>query len=105
MRVTSLSAMVVTVRALRRNIADFAAKAAAGETIVIVRHGRPWALLRPSMPNERGRSQSITSFRDGLRRGLLTARRRPLRLTWRDEALAVVVCAVPRDLVLQDDES
>jgi antitoxin (DNA-binding transcriptional repressor) of toxin-antitoxin stability system len=96
--------MVVTVRTLRRRMADFAARAADSE-IVVLRHGRPWALLRPPMPGERCRTQSITSFRDDLRCGLLRARRRPLRLTWRDEPLAVVVSAVPRDLVLQDDET
>lgn len=97
--------MVVSVRTLRRRIADFLACAAKGEPVVVIRHGRPWALLRPPMPGERCRTQSITSFRDDLRRGLLRARRRPLRLTWRDEPLAVVVCAVPRDLVLTDDET
>lgn len=96
--------MVVTVRALRRQMADFAAKAAAGETILVLRHGRPWAILRKAHADDRCRTQSITSFRDDLRRGLLRARRRPLRLTWRDEALEVVVTAAPRDLVLQDDE-
>jgi antitoxin (DNA-binding transcriptional repressor) of toxin-antitoxin stability system len=97
--------MVVTVRTLRRRIADFAASAAEGESVVILRHGRPWALLRPPLPGERCRTQSITSFRDDLRRGLLRARRRPLRLTWRDELLAVVVSSVPRDFVLGDDET
>jgi antitoxin (DNA-binding transcriptional repressor) of toxin-antitoxin stability system len=86
-------------------MADFAANAAAGETIVVLRHGRPWAILRPALAEEHCKTQSITSFRDDLRSGLLRARRRPLRLTWRDQPLAVVVCAAPRDLVLQDDES
>jgi antitoxin (DNA-binding transcriptional repressor) of toxin-antitoxin stability system len=95
--------MVVTVRTLRRRIADFAARASEGERVVVLRHGRPWALLRPPIPGERCRTQSITSFRDDLRRGLLRARRRPLRLTWRDEPLAVVVCSVPRDFVLGDE--
>ena len=97
--------MVITVRTLRRRIADFAARAAAGESVVILRHGHPWALLRPLLPGEHCRTQSITSLRDDLRRGLLRARRRPLRLTWRDEALDVVVCAVPRELLLRLDES
>lgn len=86
-------------------MADFAESAARGESIVVLRHGRPWAMLRAPFPDERCRTQSITSFRDDLRRGLLSARRRPLRLTWRDEPLAVVVCAVPRDYVLTEDES
>jgi prevent-host-death family protein len=96
--------MVVTVRTLRRRMADFAESAARGENIIVVRHGRPWAMLRPPFPGERCRTQSITSFRDDLRHGLLSARRRPLRLTWRDEPLEVVACAVPRDLVLSEDE-
>lgn len=73
--------------------------AARGETVTVFRRDRPWALLRPMVQGEHFRTQSITSFRDDLRRGLLRARRRPLRLTWRDEPLDVVVCAVPRDFV------
>lgn len=86
-------------------MADFAENAARGERVVVLRHGRPWAMLRQPFPSEHCRTQSITSFRDDLRRGLLSARRRPLRLTWRDEPLEVVVCAVPRDLVLTEDEA
>jgi antitoxin (DNA-binding transcriptional repressor) of toxin-antitoxin stability system len=97
--------MIVTVRTLRRRMAACAMAAARGENVVVFRRDRPWALLRPLLPGERCRTQSITSFRDDLRRGLLRARRRPLRLTWRDEPLAVVVCALPRDYVLTDDLS
>jgi antitoxin (DNA-binding transcriptional repressor) of toxin-antitoxin stability system len=97
--------MVVSVRMLRRHIARIALRAAAGEDVVILRHGHPWALLRQALPGERCRTQSITSLRDDLRRGLLRARRRPLRLTWRDEVLEVVVCAVPRDLIIQEDSN
>jgi antitoxin (DNA-binding transcriptional repressor) of toxin-antitoxin stability system len=96
--------MVVSVRTLRRLIADFSSNAAAGETVLVMRHGHPWAMLRPPLPGERCRTQSITSLRDDLRRGLLRARRRPLRLTWRDETLEVVVCAAPRDLILVDEQ-
>jgi antitoxin (DNA-binding transcriptional repressor) of toxin-antitoxin stability system len=95
--------MVVSVRMLRRHIARIVLRAAAGEDVVILRHAHPWALLRQALPDERCRTQSITSLRDDLRRGLLRARRRPLRLTWRDEVLEVVVCAVPRDLIIQED--
>jgi antitoxin (DNA-binding transcriptional repressor) of toxin-antitoxin stability system len=91
--------MVVTVRTLRRRMAEFALRVNRGESIVVYRHGHPWALLRQPFPDEdlAGRTQSITAFRRDLRRDLLRARRRPLRLTWRDEPLDVVVCAVPRE--------
>lgn len=95
--------MVVTVRTFRRQMADLAAKAADGATIVITRHGRPWALLRPAQPGDRCRPQSVTAFRDDLRRGLLRARQRDLRLTWRGQTLAVVTTAPP-DLVLSEDD-
>ena len=85
-------------------MADIATHAAAGETVVVLRHGHPWALLRPMVPGERCRTQSITSFRDDLRRGILRARRRPIRLSWRGDSLDVVVCPVPRNLVLTDDQ-
>jgi len=96
--------MVVSVRTLRRQIADIAAHAAAGETVVVLRHGHPHALLRRLVPNERCRTQSITSFRNDLRRGVLRARRRPLRLSWRGKALDVVVISLPRNYVLAEDQ-
>jgi antitoxin (DNA-binding transcriptional repressor) of toxin-antitoxin stability system len=102
MGASSLPGMIVTVRTLRRQMAACAMAAARGETVVVFRRDRPWALLRPLLAGEQYRTQSITSLRDDLRRGLLRARRRPLRLTWRDEPLDVVVCAVPRDLVLTE---
>jgi len=85
-------------------MADIAARAAAGETVVVLRHGHPWALFRPMVPGERCHIQSVTRFRDDLRRGLLRARHRPVRLSWRGEALDVVVEAPPRDLVVADDQ-
>ena len=93
----------MSVRMLRRHIARIAMSSAKGETVVILRHGHPWAMLRQALPDERCRTQSITLLRDDLRSGLLRARRRPLRLTWRDEVLDVVVCAVRRDFVLVEE--
>lgn len=85
-------------------MADYADRAARGESIVVLRHGHPWAMLRQPEPGERCRTQSITSFRDDLRHGLLRARRTPIRLTWRDELLAVVVCAAPADLLITTED-
>ncbi len=86
-------------------MADIAAHAAAGETVVVLRHGQPWAMLRRMVPGERCRTQSITSFRDDLRRGMLRARRRPIRLTWRGESLDVIVGPLPHDLLVTDDQA
>jgi antitoxin (DNA-binding transcriptional repressor) of toxin-antitoxin stability system len=97
--------MVVTVKTLRRRMADMAARAANGETILVVRLGRPYVLLRRALPGERCHTESITSFRNDLRRGLLSARRRPVRLSWRDDERDVVVTRVPRELLLRLDES
>ena len=96
--------MVVTVRTLRRNLADYADRAARGESIVVLRHGRPWALLRPLLPGERCRALSVTAFRQDLRGGLLRARRSPVALTWRGRPLGVVVCDVPAGYVLEEVE-
>ncbi|MHB8959045.1 MAG: type II toxin-antitoxin system Phd/YefM family antitoxin [Candidatus Limnocylindrales bacterium] len=96
--------MVVTVRTLRRNLADFADRAARGESIVVLRHGHPWAMLRRPLPDERCRALSVTAFRDDLRRGLLRARRSSVRLTWRGELLEVVVSAVPSDILIEVEE-
>lgn len=85
-------------------MADIAARAEAGEMVVVLRHGHPWAVLRPILPGERCHIQSITSFRDDLRRGILRAHRCPVRLSWRGDVLDVVVSEVPRDLVLTDEQ-
>ncbi len=96
--------MVVTVRTLRRNIAVYAERAARGESIVVLRHGHPWAVLRRPLPGERCRSLSVTALRQDFRRGLLRARRAPVALTWRGKPLDVVVCAVPAGYALEDEE-
>jgi antitoxin (DNA-binding transcriptional repressor) of toxin-antitoxin stability system len=96
--------MVVTVRTLRRNLADYADRAARGESIVVLRHGHPWAMLRRPLPGERCRAASVTAFRQDLRGGLLRERRTPVALTWRGRPLDVVVCAVPAEYVLEEEE-
>ena len=97
--------MVVTVRTLRRQLADYADRAARGESIVVLRHGHPWAMLRPQQAGERARAASVTAFRQDIRRGLLRARRLPVRLTWRGAELGVVVCAVPDGCLVDEGEA
>ncbi len=97
--------MVVTVRTLRRQLADYADRAARGESIVVLRHGHPRAMLRPLQAGERARAASVTAFRQDIRRGLLRARRSPVRLTWRGGELGVVVCAVPDGCPIGEGEA
>lgn len=96
--------MLVSVRTLRRQMALIAARAASGETVVVVRHGQAWAVLRRRQPGERCRRCSVTAFRGDLRRGVLRAGRRPLCVAWADQPLEVVVTRVPRDLVLSEQQ-
>lgn len=74
-----------------------------GETIVVVRHGRPVAIIRPLRDRETGRRVSVTTFRRNLRRALVVTQRRAIVLTWYGDG-AAVVAPVPPDFELDDSE-
>lgn len=74
-----------------------------GETIVIVRHGHPIAIIRPLAADDTARRISVTTFRRNLRRTLAVTRRRAIVLTWYGDG-AAVVAPVPSDLKLDDEE-
>jgi prevent-host-death family protein len=58
---------VIGVRTLRRQVNESLLRVARGETIVIARHGRPVAIMRPITDGDTGRRVSVTTFRRGTR--------------------------------------
>jgi prevent-host-death family protein len=88
---------VIGVRSLRRRVSESLVRVSRGETIVIVRHGRPVAILRPVAADDFARRISVTTFRRNLRRTLVVTRRRPIMLSWYGDNVAVVA-PVPPDL-------
>jgi antitoxin (DNA-binding transcriptional repressor) of toxin-antitoxin stability system len=70
---------------------------------VIVRHGRPIAIIRPLRADETAHRISVTTFRRNLRRTLAVTRRRAIVLTWYGDG-AAVVAPVPPDFELEDEE-
>lgn len=94
---------VVSVRILRCRVADYVARVQGGEQFVILRHGRPIALLRSRVNGERVVRLPVDTFRANLRRALAIARRRPVLLTWRGEP-AAIVGPLPPDFVWEEWE-
>ena len=94
---------VVGIRTLRRRVNESLVRVARGETVVIVRHGRPIAIIRPLKDGDTARRISVTTFRQNLRRTLAITRRRAIVLTWYGDG-AAVVAPVPPDFELDDNE-
>ena len=94
---------VIGVRTLRRQVNESLLRVARGETIVIARHGRPVAIMRPITDGDTGRRVSVTTFRRNLRRALVVTRRRPIVLTWYGDG-AAVLAPVPPELELEYEE-
>ncbi len=94
---------VIGVRTLRRQVNESLLRVARGETIVIARHGRPVAIMRPLTDGDTGRRVSVTTFRRNLRRALVVTRRRPIVLTWYGDG-AAVIAPVPPDLEMAHDD-
>ena len=87
---------------LRRQASEYVGRASAGETILILRRGRPAAILRPPVPGERATRLPVSTFRRTLRAALRAARSRPVLLTWWGGE-AAVVAPVPAEIVEEWD--
>ena len=94
---------VIGIRTLRRGINEALLRVARGETILVVRHGHPVAILRPLGEGESHRRLSVTTFRRNLRRAVLVSGRRPLMLTWYGDGAAVLE-PVPQAIQEQYEE-
>ncbi len=93
----------IGIRSLRRRVSESMVRVGRGETIVIVRHGRPIAIIRPLQADETAHRISVTTFRRNLRRTLAVTRRRAIVLTWYGDG-AAVIAPVPPDFELDDSE-
>jgi len=102
---------IVTTRELRRDILDLAERAAEGESIVVLRHGEPVALLRKARPEENMRRMPIERFRRNIAKSLRQAERQPQLITWHGReslvltSLAVVLSPVPPELKTDLEEA
>ncbi len=102
---------IVTTRELRRDILDLAERAAEGESIVVLRHGTPVALLRKARPEENMRRMPIERFRRNIAKSLRQAERQPHLITWHGReslvltSLAVVLSPVPPELKSELEEA
>ena len=95
---------VVTTHELRRDILDLAERAVAGEAFVVMRHGRPGALLRKARPEEDLRRVPIETFRRHIARSLRQAQQLPHLITWHGRD-SVVLAPVPSELIEQQPDS
>ena len=102
---------IVTTRELRRDILDLAERASEGESIVVLRHGTPVALLRKARPEENMKRMPIERFRRNIAKSLRQAERQPQLITWHGReslvltSLAVVLSPVPPELKSELEEA
>jgi antitoxin (DNA-binding transcriptional repressor) of toxin-antitoxin stability system len=81
---------VIPSGALRRQPGICLARAAQGETFVVMRHGHPVALLRPPRAEEVTERRSATLLWRNMRDLLAEGRRKPLLITWYGVETAVL---------------
>ncbi len=93
---------VVDTATLRRQASEYVSRASAGETILVLRRGKPAAILRPPVPGERANRLAVSTFRRTLRTALRTARSRPVLLTWWGGE-AAVIAPVPAEIAEEWD--
>jgi antitoxin (DNA-binding transcriptional repressor) of toxin-antitoxin stability system len=80
----------VSVDAFRSRLSDYVAQAERGATFILLRHGRPTALLGPALPEFTGRPIAVSRFRASLRRSIGAAADEPVRITYRGRTVAVL---------------
>jgi antitoxin (DNA-binding transcriptional repressor) of toxin-antitoxin stability system len=81
---------VIPSGALRRQPGVCLARAAQGETFMVLRHGRPIALLRPPREDAVTERRSATLLWRNMRDLLAEGRRKPLLITWYGVGTAVL---------------
>jgi antitoxin (DNA-binding transcriptional repressor) of toxin-antitoxin stability system len=81
---------VIPSGALRRQPGICLARAAQGETFVVLRHGRPIALLRPPRADDVTERRSATLLWRNMRDLLAEGRRKALLITWYGVGTAVL---------------
>lgn len=76
--------------ALRRQPGICLARASRGETFVVLRHGRPVAILRPPREGEMTERRSATLLWRNMRDLLAEGRRKAVLITWYGVGTAVI---------------
>jgi antitoxin (DNA-binding transcriptional repressor) of toxin-antitoxin stability system len=80
----------ISTGSLRRQAGECLARVSHGDTFVVLRHGRPVAILRPVRPKDACRRRSATLLWRNLRDLMAVARREPVLITWYGEGTAVL---------------
>ena len=80
----------IAIASLRRRPSECIARAAAGETFVVLNRGRPVAILRPQSGYETYEPLAATMLWRDLREALAQARQSAVLITWHGNAMAVL---------------
>jgi antitoxin (DNA-binding transcriptional repressor) of toxin-antitoxin stability system len=80
----------IAIASLRQRPSECIARAAAGETFVVLNRGRPVAILRPRSGHERYEPLSATMLWRHIHEALAQARRTSVLITWHGNAMAVL---------------
>lgn len=81
---------LITSADLRHRAGECVARAAKGETFVVLRYGRAVAILRPRAAGEAFEELRATELWRDFRRVLARARREGVLITWYSDAVAVL---------------
>ena len=81
---------------LRHRIGECVARAARGETFLVIRYSEPIAVLRPRREGDVFESFRVTEFWRDFPKVLATARERGALITWYSDAVAVLA-PLPED--------
>ena len=81
---------------LRHRIGECVARAARGESFVVIRYSQPIAVLRPRQPGDLFETLRVTEFWREFPRVLAKARQGGVLITWYSDAVAVLA-PVPTD--------
>lgn len=85
----------IAIASLRRRPSECIARAAAGETFVVLNRGRPVAILRPQSGHETHEPLAATMLWRDLREALAQARQAAVFITWHGTAMAVLAPVPP----------
>ena len=80
----------IAIASLRQRPSECVARAAAGETFVVLNRGRPVAILRPRSGHERYEPLSATMLWRHIHEALAQARQGAVMITWHGNAMAVL---------------
>ncbi|HEV8545436.1 MAG TPA: hypothetical protein VGQ64_04035 [Candidatus Limnocylindrales bacterium] len=80
----------IAIASLRRRPSECIARAAAGESFVVLNRGRPVAILRPQNGQETFEPLTATMLWRDLREALAQARQAAVLITWHGHAMAVL---------------